>query len=44
MIHKETLVTGGAGFIGSHLSQLSIVNGHEVGVIDYFTSEEEGYA
>ncbi len=30
----KTLVTGGAGFIGSHLSELLIANGHEVVVVD----------
>lgn len=30
----KILITGGAGFIGSHLSQLCIDNGHEVTVID----------
>ena len=30
----RTVVTGGAGFIGSHLTDLLIANGHEVVVID----------
>ena len=30
----KTLVTGGAGFIGSHLSELLIANGHNVIVVD----------
>ncbi len=34
----RTLVTGGAGFIGSHLAELLIARGHEVIVIDNLTS------
>jgi UDP-glucose 4-epimerase len=34
----KTLVTGGAGFIGSHLAELLIENGHEVVVVDNLTS------
>lgn len=34
----KTLVTGGAGFIGSHLAQLLIAGGHEVTVVDNLTS------
>jgi UDP-glucose 4-epimerase len=34
----KTIVTGGAGFIGSHLSELLIANGHEVLVVDNLTS------
>lgn len=34
----KTLVTGGAGFIGSHLSELLIAKGHEVIVVDNLTS------
>ena len=34
----KTLVTGGAGFIGSHLAELLISKGHDVTVVDNLTS------
>lgn len=34
----KTLITGGAGFIGSHLAELLIEQGHEVTVVDNLTS------
>jgi len=34
----RTLITGGAGFIGSHLAELLITEGHEVTVVDSFKS------
>lgn len=37
----KTIVTGGAGFIGSHLAELLINQGHEVIVIDNLTSGRE---
>ena len=30
----KALITGGAGFIGSHLAEQLLLRGHEVGVID----------
>ena len=37
----QTIVTGGAGFIGSHLVDLLVENGHHVHVIDNFSSGRE---
>jgi UDP-glucose 4-epimerase len=34
----KTLVTGGAGFIGSHLAELLIASGHQVVVVDNLAS------
>lgn len=34
----KTLITGGAGFIGSHLAELLITKGHEVVVVDNLIS------
>lgn len=35
---KKILITGGAGFIGSHLAEKLVKEGHEVTVIDNFSS------
>ena len=34
----KTLITGGAGFIGSHLAELLIEKGHDVLVVDNLLS------
>jgi UDP-glucose 4-epimerase len=35
---KRALVTGGAGFIGSHVADIYLANGYEVTIIDNFAS------
>lgn len=39
----KCLVTGGAGFIGSHLVDKLIENGHDVVIMDNLSSGKEGY-
>lgn len=42
MIRKRILVTGGAGFIGSHLCEKLLLQGHEVFCLDnFFTGNKE---
>jgi len=42
MIRKKVLVTGGAGFVGSHLCERLLKDGHEVVCLDnYFTGQKQ---
>jgi UDP-glucuronate decarboxylase len=42
MIRKKILVTGGAGFVGSHLCERLLNDGHEVVCLDnYFTGQKQ---
>lgn len=42
MIRKKVLVTGGAGFVGSHLIDRLLKDGHEVICVDnYFTGQKQ---
>jgi UDP-glucuronate decarboxylase len=42
---KRVLITGGAGFIGSHLCERMIADGHEVICLDnYFTGMKSNVA
>ena len=44
-LRKRVLVTGGAGFLGSHLSERLLAQGHEVLCVDnYFTGGKENIA
>src|SRR3989442_8951093 len=38
----KILVTGGAGFIGSHVADAYIAAGHEVAILDDFSTGSEG--
>jgi UDP-glucuronate decarboxylase len=45
MIKKRTLITGGAGFLGSHLCERLLSEGHDVLCVDnYFTGRKENIA
>ena len=45
MIRKRVLVTGGAGFLGSHLCERLVARGDEVLCVDnYFTGRRENIA
>src|ERR1041384_4141187 len=36
MVRRRILVTGGSGFLGSHLCERLLADGHEVGCLDNF--------
>ncbi len=45
LIRKRVLVTGGAGFLGSHLCERLIAEGHDVLCVDnYFTGRKDNIA
>ena len=45
MVRKRVLVTGGAGFLGSHLCERLIADGHDVLAVDnYFTGRRDNIA
>ena len=41
---KQVLITGGAGFIGTHLARRLLAEGHEVTILDSFTPQIHGGA
>ncbi len=45
LVRKRVLITGGAGFLGSHLSDRLLADGHEVICMDnYFTGRKQNIA
>jgi nucleoside-diphosphate-sugar epimerase len=42
MGERTMLVTGGAGFIGSHLTEELLKEGHEVTILDNFSNGKKG--
>ena len=44
MTRKKVLITGGAGFVGSHLADALIARGHEVRVLDNLSQQVHGSA
>src|SRR5437660_5568012 len=44
MTRKKVLITGGAGFVGSHMADALIARGHEVRVFDNLSQQVHGSA
>ena len=44
MAKKRTLITGGGGFVGSHVADELLAHGHEVRVLDNFSPQVHGDA